>query len=245
MRIKDMDVGTKLACSRHGGLVSLTEGMKKDQRRVCDDCIARYKQNFGAVRREQKREQRREQGAWLDRASLHEEVWMAIPRYPAYQASSHGRIRSVDRLDSLGRKAFGRVLSAFTNRKGYASVNIYAPEYKRAKTVSVHSLVAEAFIGPRPIGFEVAHNDGNPSNNTPLNLRYATHQQNEADKAMHGTKFIACGEKNGHAKLSKELVGRIREAVAAGITQRALAEAYGVTSSAISNVVRGVTWRSP
>lgn len=52
MRVKDMDVGTKLACSRHGGLVSLTEGMKKDQRRVCDDCIARYKQNFGAVRQE-------------------------------------------------------------------------------------------------------------------------------------------------------------------------------------------------
>lgn len=78
MRVKDMDVGTKLVCSRHGGLVSLTEGMKKNQRRICDDCIARYKQNFEAVRREQKREQRREQGAWLDSASLHEEVWMAI-----------------------------------------------------------------------------------------------------------------------------------------------------------------------
>jgi hypothetical protein len=51
----------------------------------------------------------------------------------------------------------------------------------------VHSLVAEAFIGPRPPGLEVCHGDGIPTNNRPENLRYGSHGSNLLDRVRHGT----------------------------------------------------------
>jgi hypothetical protein len=50
----------------------------------------------------------------------------------------------------------------------------------------VHSLVAEAFIGPRPIGLEVRHLDGDSTNNAVDNLRYGTHAENMQDRVKHG-----------------------------------------------------------
>lgn len=53
--------------------------------------------------------------------------------------------------------------------------------------VSVHILVCEAFHGPRRLGLEVAHNDGNRLNASATNLRWATRLANIADKWLHGT----------------------------------------------------------
>lgn len=46
------------------------------------------------------------------------------------------------------------------------------------KTYSVHSVVAEVFIGKRPEGFQVNHKDGNKHNNFASNLEYVTRSQN-------------------------------------------------------------------
>ena len=55
------------------------------------------------------------------------------------------------------------------------------------KTRTVHSLVAEAFIGARPEGMEICHSDGDPTNNHLDNLRYGTPSDNTLDKVRHGT----------------------------------------------------------
>lgn len=52
--------------------------------------------------------------------------------------------------------------------------------------VHVHTLVARAFIGPRPKGQDVRHLDDNELNNRPSNLAYGTRKMNMADAFRNG-----------------------------------------------------------
>lgn len=236
-----MSVGQRLLCSRHGGMVTLTAKMKHEQRRICDDCIAKYKRERESEQRGAIRAERIAAGT-INRATLDGETWRDIPGHAGYQASSLGRIRSLDRFDSIGRIAVGRVLRASNNAKGYPCIGIRGASGAR-KTTAVHKLVALAYIGPVPAGKEVAHGDGDKANCRPSNLRYATHGENEADKAIHGTKFIAAGERNGHAKLTARQVESIRTALANGESNASLARKHGVDPSLVSHIKRGAHWR--
>ena len=106
-----------------------------------------------------------------------------------YEVSSHGRVRSLDRTityyDGRVRRCRGKVLRTHLDRYGYEVVGLC--NQGRQKTRTVHSLVAESFIGARPEGMEVCHNDGNPANNHVANLRYGTPSDNALDKVRHGT----------------------------------------------------------
>lgn len=53
---------------------------------------------------------------------------------------------------------------------------------------SVHPLVLEAFVGPRPPGMEACHADGNKTNNALSNLRWDTKRANELDAIRLGTR---------------------------------------------------------
>jgi hypothetical protein len=55
-------------------------------------------------------------------------------------------------------------------------------------TRSVHHLVLELFVGPRPPGMECRHLDGNPQNNHRSNLAWGTSKENVADQYLHGTR---------------------------------------------------------
>lgn len=83
------------------------------------------------------------------------------------------------------------------NRLRVALYKNKKPYYKR-----LHILMAETFIGPKPNGME-CHNDGNPLNNHPLNLRYDTHKNNMNDMVKHGKSCIG-GFKNNQNKLTDE-----------------------------------------
>jgi hypothetical protein len=62
------------------------------------------------------------------------------------------------------------------------------------KTVTVHTLVALAFFGPRPDGYDVCHLNGNPANNTPENLAYGSRAENIRDVVRHGRHYWASRE---------------------------------------------------
>ena len=119
------------------------------------------------------------------------EQWKPVHGYEEiYEVSSHGRVRSVDRTvtcsDGKVHRYKGKVLSAcLSKRGGYPLVNLR--DQGKGQTRYVHSLVAEAFIGSRPEGMEVCHNDGDSTNNHLDNLRYDTSSDNELDKVRHGT----------------------------------------------------------
>ena len=97
-----------------------------------------------------------------------------------------------------------------------------------------------------PSGLEINHKDGDPANNKPMNLELATRQEN----TMHASRVLnrlgtgsAKGEANAAAKVTEADVRRIRELWGQKtMTQRQIAEAFGLTQSAISCIVLRQSW---
>jgi hypothetical protein len=124
-----------------------------------------------------------------DQPSVTHEEWRSIPDWPEYEASSLGRVRGVDRV-AVTRRGFsrnipGRVRALSVNPKnGYLQVVLYRRELMRWTTV--HALITETFLGPRPDGMVVRHLDGMPLNCAIDNLTYGTHAENSQDMIRHG-----------------------------------------------------------
>ncbi len=107
------------------------------------------------------------------------EIWKPIQGYNShYEISSFGRVRS------SARGLNARLLKPGVASNGYPTVAL-----GRKNTRTLHSLVAEAFLGPRPEGQEVRHIDGNRRNPAAANLCYGTRTQNIYDAIAHGTWF--------------------------------------------------------
>lgn len=111
---------------------------------------------------------------------LTNEVWKDIPDYEGfYQASSLGRIRSLDRDNVWNGKAFyknnGRILKQTGHSGGYLKVSITMPG-ERTKFHYIHRLVASAFFGKSNL--VVNHKDENKHNNKIENLEYMTNVEN-------------------------------------------------------------------
>lgn len=89
------------------------------------------------------------------------EIWKAIPGYMGYEVSCYGNVRSFKRGKC-------KELSQYVNRNGYFKVMV------DGKNVSVHRLVAMAFI-PNPDNLPcVNHKDENKKNNHVDNLEWCT-----------------------------------------------------------------------
>lgn len=111
------------------------------------------------------------------------EVWKDVVRFEgSYQVSDQGRVRSLGRV--IETKQYdqyhkGRVLSMPLGTYGYPTVNI------GRKCRRVHQLVAEAFLGKRPDGFDTRHLDGVKTNCRADNLQYCPHSVNQRDIRKH------------------------------------------------------------
>lgn len=179
------------------------------------------------------------------------ENWKSIPGYEGYyEVSDLGNVRSLDReIEHVNRwgtltinklKGKNLALAETEPTPGYFRLTAVLSKNNKAKTRLVHHLVMEAFEGPRPSGYEVAHNDGNSLNNEFKNLRYALPMDNTHDKFRHGT--MLRGARVGTSKLSEDQARHI-------ISMRGkcrlieLAEKYGVRESLISRIQTGKRWR--
>ncbi len=132
-----------------------------------------------------------------------EETWKPVSGYVGYyEVSDQGRVRSVDRMiwHNCGREVLyrGRVLRQKMMPRGHRQVTLSRDGDQR--TVLVHRLVLEAFVGPAPEGTEGLHWDDDPGNNRASNLRWGTRSENIADRIRNGRRCggirIVC--KRGH-----------------------------------------------
>ena len=106
---------------------------------------------------------------------MNSEKWAPIPEWEgSYEVSTHGRVRSLDRKnkDRSGRPYMKRdkVLSGTPNSAGYPVVVLTEGDRKSLRLV--HTLVLEAFVGPRQKGTEAEHINRDRADNRLENLRW-------------------------------------------------------------------------
>lgn len=176
---------------------------------------------------------------------LASEEWRPIPSVPGYFASSLGR---VSRVLADGRRKI-RVPSL--TQKGYPKLNLPRPVGSRPRRL--HHLVAETFLGPRPVDLTVNHRDGDKLNSRPSNLEYITRLENirhyieelrplRPKREWRGGGF-GPGNLPPSTKLTADNVREIRRRHASGETQASLAREFGVTDCNVCNLIHRRSWR--
>lgn len=112
------------------------------------------------------------------------EFWLPAPGYVGrYAVSDLGRVKSLPRIEPRGSWTIsvrGRVLRAGITSVGYPLV-VLCGEGK-PKSVMVHRLVAQAFLGDPPSKHEVDHRNGRRDDNRAENLRWVTRSQNNLNR---------------------------------------------------------------
>lgn len=116
-----------------------------------------------------------------------EEIWKPIG-YEGYEVSNLGRVKSY-KYDKIN----GKIMKPYKNTKGYLQIDLQLDGRKRENRVhlSVHRLVAIAFI-PNPDNLpQVNHKDEDKINNCVDNLEWCTNDYN----AHYGTHIERVAEK--------------------------------------------------
>lgn len=159
-----------------------------------------------------------------------DEIWKEIPDCRGYKASNLGNIMNINT---------GNILKHFINKKGYSAVSVI--EHSKRRTMRVNRLVCYAFHG-KNTDMLVLHNNGNPQDNRPENLRYGTYKDNYMDAVNHNTN--SKGHVHGRSKIKQENIKDIiNEYNAGGISFGALGVKYGVSAKAISLIVKRINWK--
>lgn len=95
------------------------------------------------------------------------EIYKTIPDYPNYEVSNLGHVRN---------KKFNRIVKSWDNGLGYHKVSL--SNEKGAKHMTVHRLVANAFLPNPECKREVNHINGIKTDNRLENLEWSTRSEN-------------------------------------------------------------------
>ncbi|MET7939671.1 HNH endonuclease signature motif containing protein [Streptomyces sp. NPDC005302] len=126
-------------------------------------------------------------------------------------------------------------LRSHPKRGGYLHVGLYRDGERRSR--SVHSLIAEAFHGPRPSDeYDADHVSRVRTDNCASNLRWLPASENR--RFGGGGK----GEANANSRLMVSDVREIRRRRALGEQCTALGAEFGVTKTMVSFIARGKSW---
>ena len=118
-------------------------------------------------------------------ACCEDEIWKPIPAWP-HEASTCGRVRSIDRLGEDGIWRLGGLLPPQPDSrpgKGYLYYDLR--DGKRRRRIPAAAAVLEAHRGLRPAGCEACHNLGIRTDNHLRRVRWDTRAANLADMAEH------------------------------------------------------------
>ena len=163
--------------------------------------------------------------------------WKGIPGWPEYQVSDEGSVRRARRGNNWPE---GKVLQP-NLANGYLNIHLYRDS--KCHVYGVHALMCLAFRGPRPTpNHQVAHYNGDKTDNRIANLRWALPIENAADKRRHRT--MACGAKMMKSDLNDADVLLIRRLYRRRSQSNSakLSDQFGVTQKTIFDIVKRRTW---
>ncbi len=165
-----------------------------------------------------------------------------VKDFPDYCVGNDGSLWSWRKVRNRFRSEFPewRRLKGNPTRRGHIRVRLTG--VSGGRSVSLHRLILETFVGPSPDGMECCHEDDNPANNRLSNIRWDTHVANVLDAIRNGV--FPLGNKGGLSKLTEEDIPSILRLLDMGMSMNAVARMYGVHNSQISRIASGESWKS-
>ena len=176
------------------------------------------------------------------------ETYKPITDYEGlYEISDHGNVKRV----APWKDNWGKIRQPNPNpmkpgcAAGYAQVQLAKDGIKKSRYV--HRLVAIAFIGPCPKGYEVNHRNGQKSDNHVDNLEYVPHRTNLRHAIdVLGRKpgnFSMVGVLHHNSFLTEEQVIEMRTLFDGGMPVFKIAKRFNVSHSTTTNIVKRKTWK--
>lgn len=104
------------------------------------------------------------------------EEWEKIKEFANYSVSNKGKVRN---------DLTGKILKAMMDDKGFLFVTLYG---ETKKNVSIHKLVAEAFIPNFEHKRTILHIDGDKTNNKTSNLMWVSYKAHRTYKPIVASK---------------------------------------------------------
>lgn len=133
-----------------------------------------------------------------------------------------------------------RIISQRLDKYGYLRVNLY--EGTKNHTVTVHRLVAKAFV-PNPNNLpEVNHIDGDKTNNNADNLEWVSSSENQKHAFMIGLQKSHKGEDNPAARYTEKDARLVCELLTKGRRNAEIRDETGFSLSFIEKIKYGECW---
>jgi DNA-binding CsgD family transcriptional regulator len=166
-----------------------------------------------------------------------QEEWRKVVGFERfYSVSSLGRVRSDIQRNH---RPHGRILSQSLKKTGY--LQICLSMNGKHFYYNVHTLVTEAFIGPRPADFQVNHLNGIKTDNRRENLEYVTRSENSQHALKLGLRKR--GEAHVNAKLKESDVREILRLHSDGNnTLKEIGDMFDIQPTQVFKIVTGETW---
>ena len=168
------------------------------------------------------------------------EIWKDIEGW--YTVSNKGGLKSYRKRGQGSIRLDEPVpMKPWTDNYGYQHVVLYTDEGTR--TVYIHVLVLEAFVGPCPEGMQCRHLDGDPSNNRwPKNICWGTSLENHKDQVRHGTRLAGRYKPNA-VEIPREIVTEIKERHNRGESLQSIVKDFdGLSRHVAGCIVKGTHW---
>ena len=110
---------------------------------------------------------------------IYKTTFRRIPSlHELYEVNANGTIFR----NALTKKPLTIRVDMHHSKKGYKAVFICLD--KKVRRIMIHNVVAECWLGPKPKGLEIDHEDRNSLNNTYTNLRYVTKSENMKNRKL-------------------------------------------------------------
>lgn len=168
---------------------------------------------------------------------MQSEIWKPVVGYEGlYEVSNTGKVRSLERITTVGRRGIGKELKQYLLPCGYLDVSL--SNSGKIKHKRVHRLVADAFCENPDGKDEVNHIDGNKKNNSASNLEWVTAAENK----RHCREVLGKINRNPNTEAANNACKKRVRCIDTGAEYESItyaAKAIGVAQSSLSTHLLG------